>query len=117
MLINQALVTIGTVDFGDETSNLIYKWCSFIFLVLAYIASHWYNNDFTPEACLGTGLTRQLKAEQKDDYVGERFYTDTIEIEPDLDEEIDSEDLPVFGEFGEAIKVVEEVAEDAFNDI
>lgn len=65
MLVNQALVTIGTIDFGNEVSNQIYKWISFIFLVLAYIASHWYNNDFTPEAAEGTGLTRQLKAEAR----------------------------------------------------
>lgn len=62
MLINEALIRIGTVDFEDGTSNLIYRWVSFIFLVLAYIASHWYNNDYTPQACEGTGLTRQLKA-------------------------------------------------------
>lgn len=61
-LINQALVTIGTVDFGNEISNQIYKWISLAFLVGAMVTSHWYNNDFTPEACEGTGLTRALKA-------------------------------------------------------
>lgn len=60
-LVNQALVTIGPVDFGNEISNQIYKWLSLAFLVGAMISSHWYNNDFTPEACEGTGLTRQLK--------------------------------------------------------
>ena len=64
MLINEALIRIGTVDFGNDTSNLIYRWVSFIFLVLAYIASHWYNNDYTPEAAIGTGLTRSLKSEE-----------------------------------------------------
>lgn len=61
MLINEALIRIGTVDFGDDTSNLIYRWVSFIFLVLAYIASHWYNNDFTPIASEYTGAMRQAK--------------------------------------------------------
>ena len=28
------------------------------------VTSHWYNNDYTPEACEGTGLTRSLKAEE-----------------------------------------------------
>lgn len=61
MLINEALIRIGTVDFGDDTSNLIYRWVSFIFLVLAYIASHWYNNDFTAIASEYTGAMRQAK--------------------------------------------------------
>ncbi len=61
-LINQALVTIGPVDFGNEVSNQIYKWISFLFLVGAVASSHWYNNDFTPEACEGTGYTRMLKS-------------------------------------------------------
>lgn len=86
MLINEALIRIGTVDFGDETSNLIYRWVSFIFLVLAYIASHWYNNDFTKEACIGTGITRQLKAEKKNDYIGDYFFDEDGE---DADEQDD----------------------------
>lgn len=61
-VINQALVTIGPVDFGNEVSNQIYKWISLVFLVGAMASSHWYNNDFTPEAAEGTGLTRALKA-------------------------------------------------------
>ena len=65
MLINEALIRIGTVDFGDDTSNLIYRWVSFIFLVLAYIASHWYNNDFTPIASEYTGAMRQAKTGDK----------------------------------------------------
>ena len=63
-LINQALVTIGTVDFGNEISNQIYKWISLLFLVAAMVTSHWYNNDYTPEAAIGTGLTRSLKSEE-----------------------------------------------------
>lgn len=60
-LINQALVTIGTVDFGNEISNQIYKWISLLFLIGAMVTSHWYNNDYTAEACEGTGYTRMLK--------------------------------------------------------
>ena len=74
-LINQALATIGPIDFGNEISNQIYKWVSLIFLVGAMASSHWYNNDFTPEACEGTGLTRMLKSNEDgmgillDDYI------------------------------------------------
>lgn len=62
MLINEALIRIGTVDFGNETSNQIYRWVSFGFLVAAYVASHWYNNDYTPIAAEKTGEMRAAKA-------------------------------------------------------
>ena len=61
-LINQALVTIGPVDFGNEVSNQIYKWISLVFLAGALASSHWYNNDFTPIAAEYTGAMRQAKA-------------------------------------------------------
>ena len=64
-VINQALVTIGPVDFGNEVSNQIYKWVSLIFLVLAVASSHWYNNDFTPIAAEKTGEMRAEKARLK----------------------------------------------------
>lgn len=70
MLVNQALITIGTIDFGNEISNQIYKWISFIFLVLAYVASHWYNNDFTPIAAEKTGEMRAEKARLKGELDG-----------------------------------------------
>ena len=36
----------------------------------------YYNNNYTEEACIGTGLTRQLKAERYNtDYAGEYFYS------------------------------------------
>ena len=81
MLINEALIRIGTVDFGDSTSNLIYRWVSFGFLVAAYVASHWYNNDFTPEACEGTGLTRALKATEAEEEEETFFVEDGDEDE------------------------------------
>ena len=87
-LINQALVTIGPVDFGNEISNQIYRWVSLIFLVGAMASSHWYNNDFTEEACVGTGVTRQLKAEQGKDYIGDIFFEDE---DPDDEELMEDE--------------------------
>lgn len=81
-LVNQALVTIGPVDFGNEISNQIYKWLSLAFLVGAMISSHWYNNDFTPEACEGTGLTRMLKSGAADlDIVVDDYLEDGDEDE------------------------------------
>ena len=81
MLINEALIRIGTVDFGDSTSNLIYRWVSFGFLVAAYVASHWYNNDFTPEACEGTGYTRMLKSDEIEEEEEQFFIEDGDEDE------------------------------------
>ena len=83
-LVNQALVTIGEVDFGNELSNQIYKWISLIFLVGAMVTSHWYNNDFTPEACEGTGLTRLKKAQKKDGYIGEKFDDEVEDEQEDI---------------------------------
>ena len=44
----------------------------------------YYNNDYTEEACIGTGITRQLKAEKKGNYAGEAFYAE----EPVEDENV-----------------------------
>ena len=41
----------------------------------------YYNNDFTEEACKGTGITRQLKAQKNEDYEGEYFFEEEIEAE------------------------------------
>lgn len=60
-VINQALITIGPVDFGNEISNQIYRWISLFFLVGAVSAGVWYNNDFTPVAAKHTGAMRLEK--------------------------------------------------------
>lgn len=61
-VINQAFITIGPMDFGNEVSNQIYKWLSFLFLVGAVASSHWYNNDFTQVAANYTAAMREEKA-------------------------------------------------------
>jgi hypothetical protein len=43
----------------------------------------YFNNDYTEEARIGTGITRQLKAEQKEDYIGDYFFTEPVEEEED----------------------------------
>ena len=43
------------------------------------VLTTYFNNDFTKEACEGTGITRQLKAEKKMDYIGDRFYDEEDE--------------------------------------
>lgn len=60
--------------FGNKTASLVWAILIILFGWLVDFATTWYNNDFTPEACRGTALTRQLKAEGKDDYVGDYFF-------------------------------------------
>lgn len=59
--LNTALIATDVAQFHNETVNLIYRIVSVIlnFIVVACVT--WYNNDYTPEACEGTGLTRMLK--------------------------------------------------------
>lgn len=84
--VNQAIVSVGDVDFGNSTVNVIYKVISTAFTIIAGAIALYYNNDFTEEACIGTALTRQLKAEKSEDYIGEVFF-DEGEFSEDIDEE------------------------------
>lgn len=86
--VNQAIVSVGDVDFGNYTVNVVYKVISTAFTIIAGAIALYYNNDFTEEACIGTALTRQLKAEKRKDYVGDIFFdNDVFSEEVDEDEE------------------------------
>lgn len=87
-IVNQAISQVGEPDFGNETANLVYRIVSYIFTVAAAVIALWYNNDFTEEACRGTAVTRQLKLEKEDDYIGDRFFTDEEEGESDEQDNI-----------------------------
>lgn len=43
------------------------------------ILTTYYNNDYTEAGCIGTGITRQRKAEKGKDYIGDHFYSDNEE--------------------------------------
>ena len=73
---------------SDPVGNLGWGWLTIAWAVLTIISDFavafvttWYNNDYTEEACIGTGVTRLLKAQAKDGYIGEVF--------DDMEEEID----------------------------
>lgn len=90
-LLNQANVTIGVWEFGNETVNTVYKIFSYLLTLGATAVTLWFNQDFTEEACIGTGITRQLKQEKKDGYVGDYFYRSDTELVDDelvADEEV-----------------------------
>lgn len=74
LVINSGAIATGVAEFENPTVNLIYKILSFCATAVILFVNTYYNNDYTPEACEGTGLTRQLKAEAKEGYDGEVFF-------------------------------------------
>lgn len=80
-VINTGAIASGIAEFDNPTVNFWYKILSFAATAVILFVNTYYNNDYTEEACIGTGITRQLKAEQKADYVGERMYTELKEPE------------------------------------
>lgn len=84
--VNQAIVSVGDVDFGSHAVNVIYKVISTAFTIIAGAIALYYNNDFTEEGCIGTAITRQLKAENSKDYIGDTFFDDDIFFD-DIDED------------------------------
>lgn len=56
-----------------------------IIIVLSGLATDalttYFNNDFTEEACVGTGITRQLKNQKGEEYIGEIFFEDIDDVE------------------------------------
>lgn len=76
-----AFIKVDVTDFGNETVNLIYQICmkAVTFVVIFLIT--YYNNDYTPEACEGTGLTRKLKTEEPEEEEETFFIEDGDEDE------------------------------------
>lgn len=74
--IHTALIATDVTGFQNPIVDFAYKIASLVanFIVVALVT--YYNNDYTEEACIGTGVTRQLKAELEEEYKGERFYTE-----------------------------------------
>lgn len=81
--LNTALLATDVAQFGNETINLIYRILSVAANFVIVFCATWFNNDYTEEACIGTGITRQLKAEKKEDYIGDYFFTEAEEDDED----------------------------------
>lgn len=73
MAINDGAIIMGVAEIGDPLFDKIYKWLSLIATFVIVWVNHYYNNDYTEEACQGTGLTRLLKAQKNPKMVGEDF--------------------------------------------
>ena len=74
--LNTALMATDIAQFNNAKLDLAYRIVSVIlnFIIVACVT--WFNNDYTEEACIGTGITRQLKEEGREGYFGDYFYDD-----------------------------------------
>lgn len=82
--VNQAIASVGAVDFGNATANMIYRIISVTVTIIAGSFALYYNNDFTVEGATGTKITRQMKALRE-------YEADTVE-EPADSEVLDGEE-------------------------
>ena len=64
-VLNEAVVISGIAQFNNPTLTQIYEIVSFVFMILVLFINTYYNNDYTEEACIGTGVTRLLKEQKK----------------------------------------------------
>lgn len=65
-----AVLSIFGICFG----SIVGKVCVSVLLAAGIGIVYWNNNDWTEAACQGTGVTRQIKREKKDGYIGDSFY-------------------------------------------
>lgn len=83
--LNTAMMATDFAQFHNATVDMIYKIVSVVLNFVIVACATYFNNDYSEEACIGTGITRQLKAEQGEDYCGEYFF-DMNEEEVEDDE-------------------------------
>lgn len=81
--INSCLIMFGIDIFKGATEDVIYQIVSVVVMIVAWAVSLYKNNDFTKEACEGTGMTRLLKEMAKNKTEGENFFDEAKEVEED----------------------------------
>lgn len=84
--LNTALMATDITGFSSPTLDFIYKVASVVLNFIIVFCATYYNNDYTEEACIGTGVTRQLKDEKKADYEGEIMFTADFDEDGEDDE-------------------------------
>ena len=87
MLIGETIVI--WYGMGTPIPTNVTEGIKLIVALLAVVYTGWKNHDFTPEACIGTAITRQLKAEKEEGYIGDYFFTD---IDPEDGEESEEDE-------------------------
>lgn len=67
--INTALLATDVAQFNNPVLDLLYTGASVAlnFVIVALVT--YFNNDYSEEGCIGTGTTRLLKAQEKDNKV------------------------------------------------
>lgn len=65
--INTALIATDITGFNNPTADFWYKVISLVLNFIIVALTTYFNNDYTEEACIGTGLTRSLKAGEADE--------------------------------------------------
>lgn len=80
---NTALMATDVAQFHNGTLDLIYKVASVIANFIIVFCATYFNNDYTEEAAVGTGVTRHLKAMKREDYIGENEEEECEEVADD----------------------------------
>lgn len=86
IMANMALIAFD-VDIFGVAGNLIYIAISVLAMFIAWLVCLYKNNDFSEEACQGTGLTRLLKASKKNK-IGEDFFDFVEEVDDEEEGEV-----------------------------
>lgn len=86
-----ALYKIDVTDFGNETVNLIYQILMKLATFVVIFLVTYFNQDYTEAGAIGTGVTRQIKKELEDSYIGDRFFTEATDEAEEEDEHEDNQ--------------------------
>lgn len=84
-----ALYKVDVTDFGNDTVNLIYQILMKVATFVVIWLVTYFNQDYTEAGAIGTGVTRQIKKELDESYIGDRFFTEAIK---EVEEEDEYED-------------------------
>lgn len=79
LVINSGAIATGIAEFNDPVVDKWYKIVSFIATAVILFVNTYFNNDYTEEACIGTGYTRLLKDQKKiqnGEMIGEDFFSE-----------------------------------------
>lgn len=79
LVINSGAIATGIAEFNDPVVDKWYKIISFIATAVILFVNTYFNNDYTEEACIGTGYTRLLKEQKKiqnGEMIGEDFFSE-----------------------------------------
>ena len=79
LVINSGAIATGIAEFNDPVVDKWYKIVSFIATAVILFVNTYFNNDYTEEACIGTGYTRLLKTQKKiqnGEIIGEDFFSE-----------------------------------------